>query len=61
MGYIDDDLMENDLKSLFRAFSSLGNWIMIKTEVALTDNVLMEKALIGRYSNGKYSKWNWLC
>ena len=28
-GYIENDLMENDLKSFFRAFSSLGNWIMI--------------------------------
>ena len=28
-GYMDDDLMENDLKSFFRTFSSLGNWIMI--------------------------------
>ena len=28
-GYIEDDLMENDLKSFSRAFSSLGNWIMI--------------------------------
>ena len=28
-GYIEDDLMENDLKSFFRAFSNLGNWIMI--------------------------------
>ena len=28
-GYIEDDLMENDLKSFFRAFSSLDNWIMV--------------------------------
>ena len=25
----EDDLMENDVKSFFRAFSSLGNWILI--------------------------------
>ena len=60
-GYIEDDLMENYLKSIFRAFSSLGNWIMISTEVALMDNVLMEEALIGICSNGKCPKWNWLC
>ena len=46
-GYIEHDLMENDLKSFFRAFSSLGNWIIIWTEVALMDNVLMENALNG--------------
>ena len=28
-GYMEDDLMEIDLKSIFRAFSSLENWIMI--------------------------------
>ena len=28
-GYMEDDLMEIDLKSLFRAISSLENWIMI--------------------------------
>ena len=28
-GYMEDDLIEIDLKSLFRAFSSLENWIMI--------------------------------
>ena len=28
-GYMEEDLMEIDLKSIFRAFSSLENWIMI--------------------------------
>ena len=28
-GYMEEDLMEIDLKSIFRAISSLENWIMI--------------------------------
>ena len=27
-GYMEDDLMEDDLKSFFRPFSNLKNWIM---------------------------------
>ena len=29
VGYMEDDLMEIGLKSIFRAISSLENWIMI--------------------------------
>ena len=29
VGYMEEDLMEIDLKSIFRAISSLENWIMI--------------------------------
>ena len=28
LGYMEDDLMEDDLKSFFRPFSNLKNWIM---------------------------------
>ena len=46
-GYMEDDLMEIDLKSIFRAISSLENLIMIQKE-----NALMDNDLIGKSSKG---------